>query len=197
MRLPFLAVLLASASLLAGCGDAGPDGPPQVAGAPYQADRRPYDEALDANAAVEAALRTARAENKLVLVKMGGNWCPDCQVLSGMMEVDGIKALLDERYEVVKVDVGRLAPDGAYARNRDVAERFGMAGFQGVPTLVIATPSGRVLNADEPSIFRNARDRDPQDLADYLYRYAAGTERRRGAGGGTVREDEGEGGGPA
>ena len=191
MRLPspvtFLAVV--AMGLLAACGGNEAGGPPQVAGAAYEADRQPYDENLDASAAVEAALRTARAENKLVLVKMGGNWCPDCQVLSGMMEVDGIKALLDERYEVVKVDVGRLAPDGAYARNRDVAERFGMAGFQGVPTLVIATPSGQVLNASEPSIFRDARDRDPQDLADYLYRYAAGTDRNRGIGGGAEDDD--------
>ena len=170
--------LVIIAAVLAACGDAAPDGParpdgpPQVAGAAYEADRQPYDEALDADAAVEAALRTARAENKLVLVKMGGNWCPDCRILSGMMEIGEIAALLDRRYEVVKVDVGRLAPDGAYERNRDVAERFGVAGFQGVPTLLIATPSGKLLNADEPSIFRNARDRDPQDLADYLYRYA-------------------------
>lgn len=177
------ALTAAALLTLAACGGPDtkapvePEGPPQVAGAAYQADRQPYDETLDADAAVESALRTARAENKLVLVNMGGNWCPDCQVLSGMMEVAGIKALLDERYEVVKVDVGRLAPDGAYARNRDVAERFGMAGFQGVPTLVIATPSGEVLNTGEPSIFRNASERDPQDLADYLHRYAEAARR--------------------
>ena len=172
-----LAASLLAAPLLAACGggDTGadaPSGPPQVADAPYEADPQPYDEALDADAAVDAALRTARAENKLVLVKMGGNWCPDCKVLSGMMEIEEIAGLLDDRYAVVKVDVGRLAPDGAYANNRAVAERFGVAGFQGVPTLLIATPSGALLNAGEPSIFRNARDRNPQDLADYLYRYA-------------------------
>ena len=171
MRLALLAVL---PFLLAACaGEREPsEGPPRVAGVAYEADRQPYDPGLDADAAVDAALRTARAENKLVLVKMGGNWCPDCRVLSGMMEVEGIKALLDRRYEVVKVDVGRLAPDGAYEKNRAVAERFGVAGFEGVPTLLIVTPSGELLNADEPSIFRDARDRDPQDLADYLYRYA-------------------------
>lgn len=171
------AALAASIVLLSACG--GPsadapeaDGPPRVAGVAYEADPQPFDPALDAEAAVDAALTKARAENKLVLVEMGGNWCPDCRILTGMMDVDGIAALLRERYEVVKVDVGRALPEGGYEKNASVAERFGAGGFEGVPTLLIVTPSGDLLNADEPSIFSNARDRDPQDLADYLYRYA-------------------------
>ena len=170
---------LASLVLLAACGgEPLVGGPPQVAGAAYAPDSRPYDPALDADQAVDAALARAAEADKLVLVSMGGNWCPDCRVLSGMMAVDGIQALLDERFEVVKVDVGRPVADEAgggfagYERHRQVAERFGQGGFEGVPTLLIVTPEGEVLNADQPSIFRNARDRDPQDLADYLYRYA-------------------------
>ena len=182
MRLSTLAVsafAVLSCLPLAGCGGAPSDAPPRVAGAAYTPDARPFDPDLDADAAVDAALARARATDKLVLVKMGGNWCPDCRVLSGMMEVDGIDALLDERFEVVKVDVGRPVADetgggfAGYEKNRQVAERFGQGGFEGVPTLLIVTPEGELLNADQPSIFRNARDRDPQDLADYLYRYAA------------------------
>ena len=177
---PLLTTLLAPLALLATCGDAptAASGPPQVAGAAYAPDSRPYDPDLDAEDAVDAALARAAEEDKLVLVSMGGNWCPDCRVLSGMMAVDGIETLLDERFEVVKVDVGRPVADetgggfAGYERNRAVAERFGMGAFEGVPTLLILTPEGEVLNADQPSIFRNARDRDPQDLADYLYRYA-------------------------
>lgn len=168
--------VIALAALLAACGGteekAAMTAPPQVDGAAYTADTRPYDPELDAKAAVDTALRTARAENKLVLIKMGGNWCPDCKVLSGMMEVPGLADMIDDRFEVVKVDVGKALPDGGYEKNTDIAERFGAGGFEGVPTLLIVTPSGKLLNADEPSIFRNARDRNPQDLADYLYRYA-------------------------
>ena len=180
MRLPILALpaLLLS---LAACGvePSASDGPPRVAGAAYVPDARPFDPDADADAAVDAALARAKAQDKLLLVKMGGNWCPDCRVLSGMMAVDGIDALLDARFEVVKVDVGRPVADEAggsfagYEKNRQVAERFGQGDFEGVPTLLIVTPEGEVLNADQPSIFRNARDRDPQDLADYLYRYAS------------------------
>ena len=173
-------ILLALVTLtLAGCsaGD-GAEGPPDVAGTAFEADPQPYDPNLDAMAAIDAALSKARAENKRVLISMGGNWCPDCRVLSGMMEVPGLADMIERRFEVVKVDVGRpLATEtgdafAGYERNAEVAARFGAEGFEGVPTLLVLTPSGELLNADEPSIFRNARDRDPQDLADYLYRYA-------------------------
>ena len=180
-RFPLAVGALCAAFALAGCGEArapGPSGPPQVAGAAFTPDPRPYDEALDVEAALDAALARAKEEDKLVLVTMGGNWCPDCRVLSGMMKSDALAPFVAERFEVVSVDVGRPVAEesgggfAGYERNADVAARFGAAGFEGVPTLLIVTPDGTLLNADQPSIFRNARDRDPQDLADYLYRYA-------------------------
>ena len=181
MRNALIVTLILGLSACSGAGtdEAGTDtaraGPPVVDGAVYEADPQPYDPALDADAAIDAALNKARAENKLVLVSMGGNWCPDCRVLSGMMAVDGLDDLIARRFEVVKVDVGRPRADGGYERNAQIAERFGVPDFEGVPTLLIVTPAGKLLNADEPSIFRNARDRNPQDLADYLYRYAEQT----------------------
>ena len=151
---------------------------PDVADAPYKANPRPYDPALDANAAVSAALAEARRDDKLVLVAMGGNWCPDCRILSGMMDIPAMAEMIEAEYAVVKVDVGEPVAEetgggfAGYERNADVAARFGAEGFEGVPTLLIVTPEGELLNADEPSIFRNARDRNPQDLADYLAKYA-------------------------
>jgi thiol-disulfide isomerase/thioredoxin len=168
-------ILLAALLPLIACAERGaPEGPPDVSAVAYEADPRPYDPALDPGPAIDAALARARAENKLVLISMGGNWCPDCRILSGMMRANGLRELVEAEYEVVKVDVGDPLPGGGYTRNAQVAERFGAAGFEGVPTLLIVRPDGTVLNQDDRSIFRNARDRNPQDLADYLHRYAAG-----------------------
>ena len=174
--------LLASlALLLAACGDADERvlTPPDVAAMTYAPDAQPYDPGLDADAAVDEALVRAAQTDRLVLISMGGNWCPDCRVLSGMMKTGALADYIDDRFEVVRVDVGRpvAAETGGgfagYERNRAVAERFGQGAFEGVPTLLIVTPEGEVLNANEPSIFRNARDRNPQDLADYLHRYVS------------------------
>ena len=45
----------------------------------------PYDEAADANAAVDRARSEARRKGKRLIIDLGGNWCPDCRVLAGTM----------------------------------------------------------------------------------------------------------------
>ena len=49
---------------------------------------RPFDENADANAAVANAFARAKAEHKRVLIDLGGNWCADCRILAGVMELD-------------------------------------------------------------------------------------------------------------
>ena len=42
----------------------------------------PYDGAADPHVQVAAAQAKARREHKLLLVDLGGNWCPDCRLLA-------------------------------------------------------------------------------------------------------------------
>ena len=39
----------------------------------------------NADAVVAAALARAKKSHKLVLLDLGGNWCPDCVVLPNLM----------------------------------------------------------------------------------------------------------------
>src|ERR1700678_2169735 len=56
---------------------------------------RPYDEAANADGAVDAALARARHSHKLVLIDLGGNWCADCRILAGVMELPEMRSFLD------------------------------------------------------------------------------------------------------
>ena len=47
----------------------------------------PYDEQADAKATVVAAKARAKANHKLLLIDLGGNWCLDCRILAGTMDV--------------------------------------------------------------------------------------------------------------
>src|SRR5580704_10275934 len=67
----------------------------------------PYDEHADADAAVAQAKAQALAARKLLLVDLGGNWCPDCRILAGAMALPEVRAFVDAHYVVVTVDVGR------------------------------------------------------------------------------------------
>ena len=126
----------------------------------------PYDERADADAdaAVAAARARAKASRKLLLIDLGGNWCPDCRILAGTMEIPALKAFVARHYEVVTVDIGRLD------KNLQVPAHYGITRrLEGVPALLIVDPrSDKLLNPGRVSALADARHMSPQALADWL-----------------------------
>lgn len=126
----------------------------------------PYDVDADAHGALDEAFAAARANGTRVLVKFGGNWCPDCRIMAGMLQIPAIAEYLDAHYEYVAIDVGR------YDNNMDVVARFGLEALEGVPTVIIATADGEIINTGTAAEWRTARSRDPRDVLTYLQTYA-------------------------
>jgi thiol-disulfide isomerase/thioredoxin len=123
----------------------------------------PYDEKADAEAAVKAAMTRARTGRKLLLIDLGGNWCPDCRILAGTMELPQLKAFLRRHYQLVTVDIGR------YDRNMQIPARYGIARPEGVPALLVIDPkTNTLLNPGRTSALADARSMTPQALADWL-----------------------------
>ena len=128
---------------------------------------RPYDEAANADAAVDAAFEKARETHRRVMLDLGGNWCGDCRVLAGIMELPAMKRYLEAHYELVSVDVGR------FNKNLQVPARFGFKErLVGVPTVLVANADGSLVNKNDVFALADARHMTPQALADYLARYA-------------------------
>jgi thiol-disulfide isomerase/thioredoxin len=124
----------------------------------------PYDEHADARAAVAKARVRAKAAHKLLLIDLGGNWCLDCRILAGTIELPEVAAFVRRHYELVTVDVGR------FDRNLDVPAHYGITTrLEGVPSLLVVDPrSDRLLNAGRVSALADARSMTPQALADWL-----------------------------
>lgn len=124
----------------------------------------PYDAAADADRAINAARERAIARHKLLLIDLGGNWCPDCRILAGTMATPRLKAFVDEHYEVVMVDIGR------YDRNGQIAPRYGVTGrLVGVPTVLVVEPrTNKLINQGHTAALADARQMSPQALADWL-----------------------------
>ncbi len=122
----------------------------------------PYDTDAVGKTQVDAARKRAKAGHKLLLIDLGGNWCPDCRVLAGVMAVPEIKAFVDRHYEVVTVDIGRRD------KNLDVAAAYG-ATVKGVPIVMIVDPiTGQTRNPERYAALSDARNMTPQALADWL-----------------------------
>ena len=126
-----------------------------------------YDEKANADADVARAFARAKKSGKRVLLDLGGDWCPDCIVLSNFMKLPEIKRFVDTYYDVVLVDVGR------FNKNLHIPARLGFAEkLRGVPAVLIFTPDRKLVNRGDIFTTANARGMTPQGLADYLARYA-------------------------
>ena len=129
----------------------------------------PYDPEKDAEpAAVKAKVDRARAqalrEHKLLLVDMGGNWCADCRILAGTMDLPNIKRFVNAHYVKVTVDSGPRMN-----QNLQVPARYGVLSLVGVPSLFVVDPrSDKLLDAGHTSALADARHMSPQGLADWL-----------------------------
>lgn len=128
----------------------------------------PYHEG-DAKAEIAAAKARAVKGHKRLLIDLGGNWCLDCRLLAGTMELPQLHRFVAKHFEVVTVDVGR------FDKNMDIPASYGIQGrLKGVPAVLIVDPrTDKLLNAGRETALADARSMTPQALADWLAGWAA------------------------
>jgi hypothetical protein len=123
----------------------------------------PYNESADATTAVDAAMARAKQSGKRVMIVLGGNWCADCIVLANVAALPDVKPFLDSYFERVSVDLGR------FDRNLHIPARFGITErLRGVPTVLIATADGKLVNPGDPFTLANSTQMTPQSIVDWL-----------------------------
>jgi len=125
---------------------------------------RGYDESADARADIEQGRAQAAGSGKRVLVVFGANWCGDCRVLDTSMKQGRLKALMDSRFVVVKVDVAR------FDKNVDIAQRYGVPLKQGIPTVAVLAPDGSPSFVTTGGELASARSMGEDELVSFFDR---------------------------
>ena len=98
---------------------------------------------------------------------MGGNWCPDCVILSNIMRLPEVAPFIAAHYEVVLVDVGR------FNKNMKILKRFGVdERIEGAPALLVLDSDGNLLDAGHLTELDTARTMQPQAIVDWLAKWA-------------------------
>lgn len=99
------------------------------------------------NAAVEEAI----AQNKLIQIVFGADWCPPCNKLNDDLKVrpDAVERM-DQKYVTVKINVDRSATSGL-----KLANDLGLyTKMRGIPTLFILDPKSKAdLKMFNPLVF--------------------------------------------
>ncbi|MFE2550197.1 thioredoxin family protein [Streptomyces sp. NPDC059355] len=99
-----------------------------------------YDSSADAQKLVDAALRTAKAEGRTVLLDFGANWCGNCKAADKVFAQPQTSAILGNSYQLVKIDIG-----GNSSANSALLRKYSPSGgTYTMPVLVVVSPSGTV-----------------------------------------------------
>ncbi len=124
-----------------------------------------YDPQADVKALMDAALRTAKAEDRRVLLMFGANWCPWCHKLHALFREDGpVSAYLKKHFVLVMVDVGETREK---LLNRDFVNRFGIRDY-GLPSLVVLDGDGRTLCTQSTGVLEKDGAHDPEKVLRFL-----------------------------
>jgi len=95
---------------------------------------------------IAKAVRLAKAENKNVLLQIGGNWCPWCVKLHNMESTDPqIDSLLKADYIRVMVNI----PKEKDKRDYDLLQELGNPQRFGFPVLVVLNTNGERIHTQD------------------------------------------------
>jgi thioredoxin 1 len=132
------------------------------AGQARSAGRDIYPEPDQARADIAAALKTAAASHRRVLLDFGGNWCGDCQVLDIYFHNDQNRDLLEKNFVLVDINIGHEDT------NLDVARQYGVPIDKGVPALAVLSPEGKLLFSQRNGEFEAMRRMESSSVTEFL-----------------------------
>ena len=136
-----------------------------AAGTARSARRDIYPDPAQARADLAAALKTAAATHKRVVLDFGGNWCGDCLVLDIYFHNAENRPILDANFVLVHINIGR------YDENLDLAKRYRIPLEKGVPALAVLTEQGTLLFSQKNGQFEAMRRIEPSDVTHFLVRW--------------------------
>jgi Thioredoxin-like len=127
-----------------------------------------YTTSIDASAEIAEALKEAGAAHKRVLLVFGGNWCFDCHVLDDAFHSPDIAPTLNKSFVVAHIDIGQMD------KNLDVAQKYDVPLNKGVPAIAVLDSDGKLLYSQKRGEFEAARSMAPEDILEFLKKWAPG-----------------------
>jgi len=124
-----------------------------------------YPDPGQAKADLAAALKTAAATHKRILLDFGGNWCGDCQVLDIYFHDPANKTILDANFVLVHINIGMMDA------NMDLAKKYEVPLEKGVPALAVLSEVGKLLYSQKGGEFEAMRRMQSSSVTSFLVQW--------------------------
>jgi thiol:disulfide interchange protein len=134
-------------------------------GSANSAGREIYPDPSQAKADLAAALKTAAASHKRILLDFGGNWCPDCVVLDSYFHDPANRTILEANFVLVHVNIGMMDA------NLDIAKQYEVPLNKGVPALAVLSEKGKLLYSQKGGEFEAMRRMESSAVTQFLVQW--------------------------
>jgi thioredoxin-related protein len=129
-----------------------------------------YDTELDGMEQIKEAVKVAQAENKHILVQVGGNWCPWCiRFHKYSHEEADIKKIIDNNYVVVKLN---YSPEN---KNEAALKKLGNPGRFGYPVFVVLDAKGNRLHTQDSGLLEEDKGYSKKKVRGFLMGWMPGS----------------------
>ena len=126
-----------------------------------------YNPAADAAKDVAQLLIRAKAEQKRVLLQVGGNWCVMCYRLNAFIQMDTVlKKLVIGNYLLYHLNYSPENRNSAYLKTIGSPQRFGF------PVLVVLDADGKPLHTQESGALQRGNGYSFEKVKAFLEHWA-------------------------
>jgi thiol-disulfide isomerase/thioredoxin len=80
----------------------------------------PYNGSIYSEEDIKKFMESSIQKSRQPVIIFGGNWCPDCRILDGTLQIPTIQKFINDHYDVMHIDVGR------YDKNMELMDFFGI-----------------------------------------------------------------------
>ncbi len=133
-----------------------------AAGTADSAPRDIYPDPAQAKTDLAAALKTAAATHKRILLDFGGNWCGDCHVLDIYFHDPANRPILDANFVLVHINIGMMD------ENLALAKKYQVPLEKGVPALAVLSEKGALLYSQKGGEFEAMRRMQSSSVTSFL-----------------------------
>lgn len=122
-----------------------------------------YNPDADAKADINAAVAKAAAENKHVLIQVGGNWCSWCLKFHKLLHTDtAIDSILKADYVFILVNYSKENKNLPLLKELDFPQRFGF------PVLLVLDKTGKRIHTQDSGLLEAGDGYDTKKVLGFL-----------------------------
>ena len=128
-----------------------------------------YNPEADAKKDIENAVVQAKANDKHILIQIGGNWCGWCKLFHDLTTTDEeLKAYIAENFEVVHLNYSKEN------QNLDVLEALEFPQRFGFPVFVVLDGKGKRIHTQSSGYLEEGKGHSKKLVMEFLQSWSPG-----------------------